>query len=62
MILDGFRLDGDVAVVSIITILSMAAGKPSANTGPDAAAKAGVDQLTATLATELLDLPPMAVG
>ena len=31
----------------------MAAGKPSANNGPYAAAKAGVNQLTATLAAEL---------
>jgi len=38
---------------SIITISSMAAGKPSANNGPYAAAKAGVNQLTATLAAEL---------
>lgn len=38
---------------SIVTVSSMAAGKPSINNGPYAASKAGVNQLTATLAAEL---------
>lgn len=38
---------------SIVTVSSMAAGRPSANNGPYAAAKAGVNQLTTTLAAEL---------
>ncbi len=38
---------------SIVTVSSVAAGKPSANNGPYAASKAGVNQLTATLAAEL---------
>jgi 7-alpha-hydroxysteroid dehydrogenase len=38
---------------SIVTVSSMAAGRPSANNGPYAASKAGVNQLTATLAAEL---------
>jgi 7-alpha-hydroxysteroid dehydrogenase len=40
---------------SIISISSMAAGRASANNGPYAASKAGVNQLTATLAAELAD-------
>ncbi|MGH9271324.1 MAG: SDR family NAD(P)-dependent oxidoreductase [Ilumatobacteraceae bacterium] len=42
-----------VAGGSIVTVSSVAAGKPSANNGPYAASKAGVNQLTATLAAEL---------
>ena len=38
---------------SIVTVSSMAAGRPSANNGPYAASKAGVNQLTVTLAAEL---------
>jgi 7-alpha-hydroxysteroid dehydrogenase len=38
---------------SVVTISSMAAGRPSANNGPYAVAKAGVNQLTATLAAEV---------
>lgn len=38
---------------SIVTISSIAAGRPSVNNGPYAIAKAGVNQLTATLAAEL---------
>ncbi|CAN5819062.1 MAG: SDR family NAD(P)-dependent oxidoreductase [Ilumatobacteraceae bacterium] len=38
---------------SIVTVSSMAAGKPSINNGPYAASKAGVNQLTVTLAAEL---------
>ncbi|MGH9272895.1 MAG: SDR family NAD(P)-dependent oxidoreductase [Ilumatobacteraceae bacterium] len=38
---------------SIVTVSSMAAGKPSVNNGPYAASKAGVNQLTVTLAAEL---------
>lgn len=38
---------------SIISISSIAAGRPSVNNGPYAASKAAVNQLTATLAAEL---------
>ncbi len=38
---------------AIVTVSSIAAGKPAANNGPYAASKAGVNQMTSTLAAEL---------